>query len=142
MQSHVTAFALLLALVLTGCVPFPHLRTTKPEITGILLQHGMPVTGVKIYTCIEGDFAKKCLKYKATTTDSQGRFFLEGAGYFAPSVSLISEPLFNYGIDFKYLGGDYHWNEGGIGDTPERVDIRCEIRGRDKVQCTREVTEP
>ena len=142
MPSYLTVFFLLPAIILAGCVPYPHLRSTKPEITGILLQNGLPVTGVMIYTCIDGDFAKKCRKHKATTTDSQGRFFLEGAGFFAHTISLVSDPVFNYGIDFKYQGGDFHWNEGGIGDTPERVDIRCEIRGKNNVQCTREVTEP
>lgn len=140
MPSFVVAFSALLTFVLTGCAPLPYVRTSKPEITGVLLYNGAAVPDLLITICAKGQLPGKCEKVKKTTTDSQGQFFFGAEWDYEKLVPYIGDQKFNYGIAFKHLDRDYHWNEGGVGATPKSVNLRCEIRNN--VLCTVEVTEP
>ena len=140
MPSLVAALVSILAIVLTGCAPLPYVRTSKPEITGVLLQNGVPVPDVLITSCAKGQLSGRCERVKETMTDSQGRFFFGAEWEFEKLVPYIGDQKFNYDLGFQYLGRDFHWNGSGVGDTPKSVNLRCEIRNN--VLCTVEVTEP
>ncbi|ESS71828.1 hypothetical protein MGMO_88c00400 [Methyloglobulus morosus KoM1] len=140
MPSFLVALISLFSFVLAGCAPLPYVRTSKPEMTGILLQNGMPVPDVLIISCARGQLPRKCERIKKTLTDGQGRFFFEAEWEFDKLVPYIGDTKFSYGISFHYLGRDFHWNGSGVGDTPKSVDLRCEVRNT--VLCTTEITEP
>jgi hypothetical protein len=131
----------MLALMLAGCpAMIPHAPATKPQITGILLQDNVPLSGVRIYSCTKGHIARRCQKFSDTITDSQGQFFFESVWGAEALGSYVDDPPFSYGIDFQHQGHDYHWHGGGVGTAPESVNLRCDIRN--KALCTIEVTEP
>ena len=140
MASFVAAFIPLVALVLTGCAPLPHVRTSKPEMTGVLLYNGAPVPDVTIISCAKGQLPNKCERIQKTMTDSQGRFFFAAEWEFDKLVPYLGDTKFTYGINFQYHAREFHWNGSGVGDTPKSVDLRCEIRNT--VLCTAEVTDP
>jgi hypothetical protein len=136
----VVVISVIISFVLVGCAPLPYIRTSKPEITGVLLLGGVAIPDLLITSCAKGQLPGKCVKVRKTTTDSQGEFFFGAEWDYEKLVPYIGDQKFNYGIGFQYLGRDYHWNEGGVGDTPKSVNLRCEIRNN--VLCTVEVTEP
>lgn len=140
MQSLVVTLASILTIVLTSCTHLPYVRPSKPEITGILLQNGMPVAGVLITACVKRQLSGGCGKAKKTVTDSQGQFFFEAEWESGKLIPDFGDQTFNYGFGFQYVGHQFYWNEGGVGDTPKSVNLRCEIRNN--VLCTVEVTEP
>jgi hypothetical protein len=133
----VAVFIITFALV--GCSHLPF-SASKPDITGILLQNGIPLSGVRISYCTKGQSAKRCEIYKQTTTDGHGQFFFENTWDLKSSVSSIGGSQLSYSIYFQQFGRDYHWNMGGLGHAPENVDLRCDIHNN--ILCTDEVLEP
>lgn len=118
------------AALLCGCVPFPHVRQTKPEIDGALTVNGSPASGVRVRTCVKGLGLQKCEIFKETQTDEHGRFHLPGASEFQGFALLYGDPLNSYGIDV-FSGGQYiSWGSGGIGYSPEHVTLRCTLSDR------------
>jgi hypothetical protein len=117
---------LLLALMLVGCREFLPYRTEVPDISGILLQRGVPLPDVVIYSCLKSSSPKRCAKYKKTMTDSQGHFYFDSMSDVIRQISDIGDSSFSYNINFQYLGRDYHWNARG-GEMPENVNLRCDI---------------
>jgi hypothetical protein len=138
MPSLVAALASILTLALTGCAPLPYVRTSKPEISGILLQNGVPVPGVLITSCGKGQLSGRCERIKKSMTDSQGQFFFGAEWEFDKLIPYIGDQKFNYDLNFQYLDRVYLWNGGGVGDTPKSVNLRCEMGNN--VLCTVEVT--
>lgn len=140
MQSLNCLLIFIITVGLIGCAQLAKLHTTKPELSGVLLYNGLPVSGVRILSCAKGQLTKRCELFKTTTSDSQGRFFFESVGDFSTSLSLIGDSSHGYDIEFEYLGRKYHWNQNGLGDSPKAVDLRCEIRS--EVVCTSHAYEP
>lgn len=123
--NNVYAFIILIFL-LAGCREILPYRTATPEISGVLLQNGSPLPDVVIYSCLKGSSLRQCIKYKKTTTDSQGRFYFDSASETISHISQLGDSSFNYNIIFLYGGRDYHW-QGSGGEMPENVNLRCDI---------------
>lgn len=124
---------LVFILLLAGCREMLPYRTTSPEVSGVLLQNGMPLADVVVNSCVSGSSPERCARFKKTTTDSRGQFYFDSVNAFISQVSQVGNPSFHYNIFFQYLGRDYHWSEGG-GDLPDNVNLRCDISHQ--VLCT------
>lgn len=116
----------MLILLLAGCRELLPYRTSQPEISGVLLQHGTPLNDVVVYSCLKGASPRQCSQYKKTMTDSQGHFYFDSTSEVISHVSQLGDSSFNYNINFLYNGRDYHWSAGG-GEMPDNVNLRCDI---------------
>jgi hypothetical protein len=104
-------FQLLLTLVsLTGCVPIPHLYTDPPEVSGILFEHGTPISGATVMFGINKNTPCERLT-RQTTTDIDGRFSFPSESHLSFVLFLLGDNFRNWRFCFRAPSGDlFTWN--------------------------------
>jgi hypothetical protein len=128
LSTHVNYINAILSLVfiLAGCREMLPYRTAAPEISGVLLQDGMPLADVPVTACVSANSARRCARFMKGMTDSRGQFYFDSVNEFISQISQVGDPSFHYHISFQYQGRDYHWSENG-GNMPDNVNLRCDI---------------
>lgn len=123
------------ALLVAGCVPIPHMKQVTPELDGILTSQGVPLADVRVRSCVDGASPQACGAIDETTTDTQGRFHLQGRESFAVGVAVNGDPSSTYRIEVVQDGRTFGWSPGAVGYT-RHVALRCELAER--LNCTHE----
>jgi hypothetical protein len=124
------------ALTLSGCVPFPHARQTKPAVDGVITVGGSPLAGAHVAYCAKGLNLDRCESFKEATTDGLGTFHFSGESTFEAFASLMGDPLYAFGITVTYNERKLSWGYGGVGYSPKHVFLRCEVS--EKLSCAQE----
>jgi hypothetical protein len=80
--------------IISGCYPRPHNFVSSPEISGVLLKDGIPVTDVKVSLAqTRGDDGNYCRDSRVVgVTDKDGRFHVGPGGQIHFFTSLLNPP--------------------------------------------------
>ena len=121
--------ALLLLLLVSGCVPFPHTVEIGPEFLGNLRNDGEPVVGATILYQVrkipdDVDCGPSAL---STVTDDFGNFSFVTPKDFRLIV-LPGDEVFGWSLCAMYLG-DRHllWRHADFGAVDGPFEISCDL---------------
>lgn len=115
------------SIAITGCVPIPQVRITKPELDGTLHIKGVATKGVVITSCVDGLSFEHCERITQTMTNEQGQFYIPKETQFYLVRALIGDPFYFFGIKFTHAEQNYEWASAGIGFSPARIKIDCDL---------------
>ena len=101
MQRHWSSlFALpLVAPLLSGCVPFPHLHYRAPAVAGVITEYGKTAAGASV--CVSGQFSAAV---SAAVSDQEGRFVTKPIREVLLTASLLGDPMYGYTVSI-IMGG-------------------------------------
>ena len=119
----------LLAIV-SGCIPFPHMETLAPSVSGTLTEDGVAVSGAVIhyfaYTNFEAD---PCRVSEVTAvTGDQGEFFIKEHRELEILFVPMADRLYLFTVCAE-RGGSFEllWQEGDFGTLRKDLAIRCDL---------------
>jgi hypothetical protein len=125
--------ALAAALLLVGCVPFPHYGVALPEIMGTVHRNGKPVPNALVY--MEHPTGEQCSFQSpdSTRTDGDGRFRLDVRKEFRFFV--VMDSWSNWAVciadgERRYQG----WHERVLGGPPPKVELDCDLESAPRVR--------
>jgi hypothetical protein len=120
-----TVAVMILSLPITACVPWPHRGYFAPEIEGVLLDNGVPVTNVKLK--LSADFTDR---QQIAITDADGRFVLRPISEWRLMAPLIGDPLYGYTLEVDMGDRKFPvYSNGGVGYAESRLELRCDLPG-------------
>ncbi|KAA8997644.1 DUF4198 domain-containing protein [Affinibrenneria salicis] len=117
------------SLLLSGCLPIPHVNQIAPEVTGVVLRNGQPAPGVVIYwhTRYAPTETACAASPVSVTTDAQGRFQLEGERELF-LFSAMGDPLMSWTICLQDAGTMYTgWRSFHLGYAEKQVHMVCDL---------------
>lgn len=126
--------ALLLTVVLGGCIPFPHNQQESPALSGVLLYDGVPKADVTVRLVVNGNSTPEGCPADATTTktDKDGKFSFASTKYFS-AVIMMGDRFDAWRVCFEKPDGKQAiWQGGGPWGGPPAQELRCEIQSTDE----------
>lgn len=121
------------ALLLLGCYPSPHAFTRVPEITGVLVNAGKPLTEVPVYVAqSRADDGNYCRGMRPVAiTDSNGKFQIGPIIEHHFFVSLLNPPQFTLqetSICFQVAAKQYlGMTVVASTEHPKRFEAACDL---------------
>lgn len=119
---------ILLMLLCSGCLPYPHFEVVVSNVTGNVTRDGKPLSGATVRISNQPDWSCNKAVADITTTDSEGNFDLKGKKKFRFVRPLIGDPYYNNQVciisgEETFLG----YLQGSVGFQPEKLQIKCTI---------------
>jgi len=134
----------LLVLVLSGCLPIPHMHRTGPGLNGQLSDENGPLSNVRVrrvadFTAEEVRTNVACAKAgDEMRTDARGRFTFESVSRFEPVIPLYGDPVWHTLLCFDTGRAEMAaWKAGPqIGSTPTELSLSCSVAKDGTVRCS------
>ena len=125
------------SLLVAACVPVPHHHYFAPQVTGFVLNGGVPVANAEIV--LTGRYTNHTATMRS---DGQGHFKIGPLAELEFAQWLMGDPLFGYSLNFTvdnqtYLG----LSESSVGYVPTKIEVKCDLShpigtGRTPVFCS------
>jgi hypothetical protein len=120
--------ALAAALLLGGCIPWPHRELLAPEISGVIRRGQEPLAPTRVYLDVSND--SRCTSPAlAAKTDSAGAFEIGPVkSELRWLVLLFGDPVVRWRLCVDTVEGRrVLMHQGGIGMPPPRLEVACTV---------------
>jgi hypothetical protein len=126
----------IVAVMLAGCVPFPHFDYYAPPTIGVVTQDGHPVVGAVL------QMNSRSLQNTSTTrTNAAGEFAIAPIRVFHLTTFILGDRVVTYELDIDVDGKEYLGYLDSEGNTDSKLILGCDLgtpvpRYRTNVYCT------
>lgn len=85
--------------MLNGCIPWPHMSNTTPEVKGVIFDSGKPVSGIKVRLVAREEGSDECEGRKLEViSDSNGFVDESQIRHFNPVLMMMAHSFFEWSI--------------------------------------------
>lgn len=110
-----TILCLALILIVTSCIPFPHIYRTAPKVDGVVLNNGEPVRNTVLHLNSRTGLCNSEGSIK-TVTDENGRFSFGPIWNFGLITFFIGDPIYGWSLSVDRDSKEVPIaQEGGLG---------------------------